>query len=177
MASVSPRPVVDERPRPRTLPWPWHHGRSGDVLGQGHTTTTAVANWRWGNHIFSWLFAPRGPFLNLTPSLSLLNTIRFFYYLATKSLVYKMHILAGVQVCVNLFPDVLYEAEFPAKSWAGGLWPWISPLLRWLRSLVEMRLGSSDSRLSIYMTAVFCDIYLFRYRPYLQFLDGATVPT
>ena len=90
MASVSPWPVVDERPRPRTLPWPWHHGRSGDVLGQGHTTTTAVANWRWGNHIFSWLFAPRGPFLNLTPSLSLLNTIRFFYYLATKSLVYKI---------------------------------------------------------------------------------------
>ena len=68
-----------------------------------------------------------------------------------------MHILAGVQVCVNLFPDVLYEAEFPAKSWAGGLWPWISPLLRWLRSLVEMRLGSSDSRLSIDINSLIYD--------------------
>ena len=28
------------------------HGRRGDVLGQGHTITTAIANWRWWYHIF-----------------------------------------------------------------------------------------------------------------------------
>ena len=48
--------VVVVCPRPSTSPWPWHHGRRGDMLGQGHTTTTAGENWRWWYPIFSWLF-------------------------------------------------------------------------------------------------------------------------
>ena len=52
-----PWAVVVVCPRPSTSPWPWHHGRRGDMLGQGHMTTTAIANWRWWYHIFSWLFS------------------------------------------------------------------------------------------------------------------------
>jgi hypothetical protein len=35
--------VVNVRPRPSISPWPWHHGRRGDVLGRGHTSITAWA--------------------------------------------------------------------------------------------------------------------------------------
>ena len=51
-----PWAVVVVCPWPSISPWPWHHGRRGDMLSQGHTTTTARENWRWWYPIFSWLF-------------------------------------------------------------------------------------------------------------------------